>query len=96
MVASLAQTSQAKNQTRGFLHDKLEIYHPMCLVHAHIESSCSHMRGAFRNAEFDGTRASGGPSRCAPRLADGSEVDKTDTQRTQVDVDLREVAFLFV
>ena len=26
-VASLAQTSQAKNQTRGFPHDQLEIYH---------------------------------------------------------------------
>ena len=57
---------------------------------------CSHVRKAFRNAELGGSRPPGGPLRCVPRLADGSEVDETDTQRTQVDVDLRAFAFLFV
>jgi len=63
-----------KNQTRGFLHDHLEINHDMFLVHHHIESPCSHIRGAFRNAEVGGSRVPDSPSRCPPRLADGSEV----------------------
>ena len=47
----------------------------------------SHMSEAFRNAALGVSRASGGPSRCAPRLANGSEVDETDVQHPQIDVD---------
>ena len=46
----------------------------------------SHMSEAFRNAALGVSRASGGPSRCAPRLANGSEVDETDVQHPQIDV----------
>ena len=53
----------------------------------------SHMSEAFRNAALGVSRASGGPSRCAPRLANGSEVDETDVQHPQIDVDRGRLSF---
>ena len=50
---------------------------------------------AFRNAELGVSRTSRGPSPCAPRLTDGSEVDETGVQHTGVDVDRDQVLSLF-